>query len=117
MITDAFALVRKIGLSLPGVEAVTRYDGAEVLKAGGVFVAAIASHESADADSLVMRCEIDDRELMIEDAPETYYVTDYEHYHLRRPERGYRYVRDDDGQIFLTAVATGLIVDIVVNGR
>jgi Ni/Co efflux regulator RcnB len=47
----------------------------------------------------------------------TYYVTDYERYHLRRPDRGYRYVRDDDGQIFLTAVATGLIVDIVVNGR
>ncbi|MEV8520269.1 RcnB family protein [Dyella marensis] len=47
----------------------------------------------------------------------TYYVTDYERYHLRRPERGYRYVRDDEGQIFLTAVATGLIVDIVVNGH
>lgn len=47
----------------------------------------------------------------------TYYVTDYEHYHLRRPEPGYRYVRDDDGQIFLTAVATGLIVDIVVNAH
>lgn len=44
-----------------------------------------------------------------------YYVTDYERYHLRRPEPGYRYIRSDDGQIFLTAVATGLIVDIMLN--
>lgn len=45
----------------------------------------------------------------------TYYVTDYERYHLRRPEPGYRYIRGDSGEIFLTAVATGLIVDIVLN--
>ena len=45
----------------------------------------------------------------------TYYVTDYERYHLRQPEPGYRYIRGDDGEIFLTAVATGLIVDIVLN--
>ena len=44
-----------------------------------------------------------------------YYVTDYERYHLRRPEPGYRYIRGDDGQIFLTAAATGLIVDILLN--
>lgn len=44
-----------------------------------------------------------------------YYVTDYERYHLRRPEPGYRYIRGEDGQIFLTAVATGLIVDIMLN--
>jgi Ni/Co efflux regulator RcnB len=45
----------------------------------------------------------------------TYYVTDYERYHLSRPEPGYRYIRGDGGEIFLTAVATGLIVDIVLN--
>ena len=74
---DSFTPVRAIGLSMPGVEATTKYDGSPVLKAGGVFMAGIATDESAEADSLVVRCEFDDRELMLEDAPETYYVTDY----------------------------------------
>jgi hypothetical protein len=74
---DAFDAVRAIGLSLPGVEAVKRYDGATVLKAGGSFMAGIASHPSAEPNSLVVRAEFDDRELLLEDAPETYYVTDY----------------------------------------
>lgn len=43
-----------------------------------------------------------------------YYVTDYRRYHLREPERGYRWVRDDDGQLILIAVATGIIADIVL---
>ncbi len=74
---DAFAPVRAIGLSLPDVEAATKYDGSPVLKARGIFVAGIATDESAEADSLVVRCEFDDRELMLEDAPGTYYVTDH----------------------------------------
>jgi hypothetical protein len=69
--------VRRIGLKMPGVEASIRYDGSEVLKAGGSFMAAIATDESAEAETLVVRCELDDRELLLEDAPETYYVTDY----------------------------------------
>ena len=44
-----------------------------------------------------------------------YYVTDYERYHLRRPDPGYRWVRSDDNQFFLTVVASGIIVDIGVN--
>ena len=72
-----FEPVRKIGLTLPGIEASIRYDGSPVLKVNGVFVAGLATHESAEADTLVVRCEIDDRDLMLEDAPETYYVTDY----------------------------------------
>jgi hypothetical protein len=75
--SDAFAPVRKIGLSMPGVEAAFKYDGSPVLKVGGVFMAGIATDESAEADSLVVRCEFDDRELMLEDAPDTYYVTDH----------------------------------------
>ena len=74
---DAFEPVRKIGLTLPGVEATRRYDGSPVLKAGGTFMAGIATDESAEADTLVVRCELDERELLLEDAPETYYVTDY----------------------------------------
>ena len=45
----------------------------------------------------------------------TYYVTDYERYHLRRPDPGYRWVRSDGGQIVLTAIASGLVVDIAIN--
>ena len=42
----------------------------------------------------------------------TYYVTDYEHYHLRRPEPGYRWVRADGGQFYLTLVCSGVVIDI-----
>jgi hypothetical protein len=48
-----------------------------VLKAGGVFIAAIATHTSAESDTLVVRAEFETRALLLEDAPETYYVTDY----------------------------------------
>ena len=75
--TVVFETVKQIGLAMPDVEASIRYDGSEVLKAGGSFMAGIASDESAEADSLVVRCEVEDRELLLEDAPETYYVTDY----------------------------------------
>jgi hypothetical protein len=74
---DAFEPIRRIGLSLPGVEETTKYDGSPVLKAGGSFMAGLATDESAEADTLVVRCALDDRELLLEDAPETYYVTDY----------------------------------------
>jgi len=37
----------------------------------------MAAHASAEPGSLVLRCAGEDRELLIEDAPETYYVTDY----------------------------------------
>jgi hypothetical protein len=74
---NGFAGVKAIGLTLDGVEAAIRYDGAPVLKAGGTFMAAIASHPSAEPNSLVVRSDFDDRDLLIEDAPETYYVTDY----------------------------------------
>jgi hypothetical protein len=74
---DAFAAVREMGLSMAGVEAVKRYDGATVLKAGGSFMAGIASHPSAEPNSLVVRSEFEDREWLLDDAPETYYITDY----------------------------------------
>ncbi len=74
---DAFELVRTVGLTLPDVEAATRYDGSPLLKLGGCFMAGLATHASAEPDTLVVRTSVEDRELLIEDAPETYYVTDY----------------------------------------
>ena len=47
------------------------------MKCAGVFMAGIASHPSAESDSLVVRINVDEREWLLEDAPETYYVTDY----------------------------------------
>ena len=40
-------------------------------------MAGLATHSSAEPDTLVVRAEVEDRELLIEDAPETYYLTDY----------------------------------------
>ena len=40
-------------------------------------MAGLATHESAEPGSLVVRVNIDERTYLLEDAPETYYVTDY----------------------------------------
>ena len=74
---NPFDVVRRVGLTLPRVEAATRYDGATVLKADGCFMAGIATHPSAEPGSLVVRADLDEREALLEDAPDTYYVTDY----------------------------------------
>jgi hypothetical protein len=75
--SDAFEIVRAVGLTLPDVEATTKYDGAPVLKVGGSFMAGLATHPSAEPDTLVVRHGLEERERLIEDAPETYYLTDY----------------------------------------
>ena len=77
----AFDAVQRVGLALPGVEAAIRYDGSPVLKAGGCFMAGLATHPSAEPGTLVVRFSIEAREGLLEDAPETYYLTDaYEPY-------------------------------------
>ena len=48
-----------------------------MLKVGGCFMAGVATHPSAEPDTLVVRARFEDRELLLEEAPETYYVTDY----------------------------------------
>ena len=62
---------------MPAVEATTRYDGSPVLKLGGCFMAGLATHQSAEPDTLVVRCGCEEREFLVQDAPETYYLTDY----------------------------------------
>lgn len=75
--TAAFAIVTTVGLALPGVEATTKYDRSPVLKLGGCFLAGLATHPSAEPGTLVVRMGLDDRASLLEDAPETYYLTDY----------------------------------------
>jgi hypothetical protein len=83
-----FETVTQIARRFPDVEAVTKYDGSPVLKVNGSFVAGLATDESvrrrpgalagqAEADTLVVRMGIDERAFLLEDAPDTYYVTDY----------------------------------------
>ena len=74
---DAFEVVKTVGLALPDVEAATRYDGSPVLKAGGCFMAGLARHRSAEPETLVVRVGLEERQWLLEDAPESYYVTDY----------------------------------------
>jgi hypothetical protein len=74
---DTFEMVRAVGLTLPDVEATKKYDGAPVLKVGGIFMAGLATHRSAEPGTLVVRHELEERERLIEDAPETYYLTEY----------------------------------------
>ena len=42
-----------------------------------------------------------------------YYVTDWQQRGLRRPPRGYRWVRDDNNDFFLALIATGVISTII----
>jgi hypothetical protein len=72
-----FDTVRAAARELPGVEDVIRYDGAPVLKLGGCFLAGLATHRSAEPDTLVVRYNMDDREWLLEEAPDTYYLTAY----------------------------------------
>jgi hypothetical protein len=76
-LANAFEVVRTIGLTLPDVEAVTRYDGTPVLKVAGVFMAGLATHPSAEPNTLVVRADLEERESFIEDAPDTYYLTEF----------------------------------------
>ena len=72
-----FEAVRIAALNLPDVTATTKYDGSPVLKRGGAFMAGRAMHPSAEEDSLVVRVDPETRQSFLDEAPETYYVTDY----------------------------------------
>lgn len=69
--------VRKIGLNFPGVEESTAF-GAFALKVGGKLMACVPTHRSAEPNSLMIRADDADRDALIAEAPEIYYVK--EHY-------------------------------------
>jgi hypothetical protein len=89
--SDAFAIVRETGAAWPDVQPATRYDGRPVLRIDGCFMAGLASH--AEPDTLVVRVDPDQRALLLEEAPDTYYLTPYHEPHpvvlvrLRRVDR------------------------------
>jgi hypothetical protein len=75
--TDTFRIVREVGLVLPDVQAATKYDGSPVLKVGGAFMAGVATHRSAESATIVVRVDLEEREWLLQEAPDTYYLTDY----------------------------------------
>jgi hypothetical protein len=68
-----FAAVEAIGRSLPGTDVTTAW-GQPALKVRGKMFACLASHKSAEPNSLAVMMPIPDRDALIEDDPETYYV-------------------------------------------
>src|ERR1700733_3613227 len=71
-----FDTVRKIGLTLAGVEESAAY-GSQALKVGGKLMACVPTHRSAEPDSLMVRVDLEQRGELIAAAPEIYYVTDH----------------------------------------
>ena len=69
-----FETVRKIASGLPGVEESTSY-GAPSLKIGGKLLAGIAVNKSAEPNSLGVWIDVDQRDALLAEAPETYYTT------------------------------------------
>jgi hypothetical protein len=72
----AFDDVRRIGLTLPGAETGTMY-GAPALKLKGQMFVCLASHSSAEPNSLVVRMSFESRDALLAEDPATYYITDH----------------------------------------
>lgn len=74
---DPFAPVAAIGRTLPDVEETTTW-GKPTLKVGGSMFVCIASHKSAEPDTLVVMMDIADRDALVAEDPDSYYLK--EHY-------------------------------------
>jgi hypothetical protein len=72
-----FRAVAAIGRALPDVEVTTTWGQPTVKVRGRMFVC-IASHKSAEPNSLVVMMDFAERDALLEDDPDTYYLT--EHY-------------------------------------
>ena len=68
--------VWKMGVTLPGVVQSTAY-GSPALKVGGQLMACVPTNKSAEPGSLMFRVDRNDRQTMLDEAPELYYVTDH----------------------------------------
>jgi hypothetical protein len=73
---DPFAPVAAIGRTLPDVELTTSW-GQPALKVRGTTFVSTATHKSAEPDTLVVRMDIAERDALIADDPDTYYLKDH----------------------------------------
>lgn len=71
--STSFSRVEKHGAKLPGVE-VSTYFGTPALKVDGQMIACIASHKSAEPNTLVVRVDFLERDLRVANEPDVYYV-------------------------------------------
>lgn len=71
-----FDIVRAIALTLPGAEDGTVY-GSPAIKIKGKLLAGIPANKSAEAGSLGVRIDFEQRAALLRDAPQTYYITDH----------------------------------------
>ena len=67
----------KLALALPNVEKSTAY-GAPAVKTGGRMFACKTTHKSAEPNTLVILLDFEDRDALIAEDPDTYYLK--EHY-------------------------------------
>lgn len=71
-----FDTVREIGLGLPDVEEGTAY-GSPALKVRGRMFTCLASHRSAEPGTLVVLVDFSQRDALIAERPDIYYLTDH----------------------------------------
>lgn len=74
MATLTFDTVRELGLSLPGVTEGTAY-GAPALKFDRKILACVPTNKSAEANCIVVRMDFERRARLLQQHPETYYIT------------------------------------------
>ena len=68
-----FDRVQKLGVKLPGV-VVDKYFGMPALKLDGQMLACMASHKSAEPNTLVVRIDFFERDLRVTNEPDIYYL-------------------------------------------
>jgi hypothetical protein len=73
---DGFAAVRAAGAALADVEEVTSW-GAPALKVRGKMFVCMATNKAAEPNTLVVRMDFAQRDALIDDDPETYYLKDH----------------------------------------
>lgn len=71
-----FATVTELGLALPDVVDGTAY-GAPALKLRGKLLACIPTNKSAEANSIVVRIDLEQRAELLREHPDVYYITDH----------------------------------------
>jgi len=74
--------VRDLARAWPDVEPATKYDGSPVLKCHKCFMAGMAVPPTAEPDTLVVRIDPEARQWLLDEAGDTYYLTEF---HQRHP--------------------------------
>jgi hypothetical protein len=71
-----FEAVRKIALTMPEVEESTAY-GSPALKVRGHLFACIAINKAAEPNSLMVRMPFEERDALLAEQPDIYYLADH----------------------------------------